>query len=151
MVQRVLLWERQDMWYSMKRQGPMAEKCCYNNSWCFFVGGFIYATFPTRQASQGTFLTSIWCDDSWEACPPFMCLDHIITHETYHFFHAPPLKLAPTCFIRQYGTSRTREFECIFVFLVYQPDMFRIWGLVISSWKGLQNIFPMVYYTPHKY
>jgi hypothetical protein len=40
-----------------------------------------------------------------------MCLDHIIAHETYHFFHALPLKLAPTCFIKQCGTSGTQEFE----------------------------------------
>jgi hypothetical protein len=49
-----------------------------------------------------------------------MCLDHIIARETYHFFHVLPLKLAPTCFIKQCGTSGTQEFECKFVFLVYQ-------------------------------
>jgi hypothetical protein len=26
--------------------------------------------------------------------------------------------------------------------------MFRIWGLVIYRWKGLENTFPTVYYTP---
>ena len=49
-----------------------------------------------------------------------MCLDHIIACKIYNFFLALPLKLAPTCFIKQCGTSRTQEFEPIFVFLVYQ-------------------------------
>jgi hypothetical protein len=26
--------------------------------------------------------------------------------------------------------------------------MFRTWGLVIYRWKGLENTFPTVYYTP---
>ena len=43
--------------------------------------------------------------------PPSICLDHIIAHDTYHFFHGLPLKLAPTCFIKQCGTSRTQELE----------------------------------------
>ena len=40
-----------------------------------------------------------------------MCLNHIIAHETYLFFHALHLKFAPTCFIKQWGTSTTQEFE----------------------------------------
>ena len=33
-----------------------------------------------------------------------------------------PLKLVPTCFIKQCGTSRSRaqDFECNFVFMLYQ-------------------------------
>ena len=50
-------------------------------------------------------------NESWEASSPSMCLHHIIAHETYHFFHTLPLKLAPTCFIKQCGTFRTQEFE----------------------------------------
>ena len=33
MVQRVLQWERQNRFSSRKRQGPVAERCCYNNIW----------------------------------------------------------------------------------------------------------------------
>jgi hypothetical protein len=29
MVQQVFRWERQQSWFGMKRQGPMAEKCSY--------------------------------------------------------------------------------------------------------------------------
>jgi hypothetical protein len=29
--------------------------------------------------------------------------------------------------------------------------MFEIWVLVIYRWKGLENIFPMVYYTPQDF
>ena len=62
-----------------------------------------------------------------------MCLDHIMTHETYHFFHALPLKLAPTCFTKQCGTSRTQEFE-------------------YTWWSGLQIMLNVLYntrYMPH--
>ena len=53
-----------------------------------------------------------------------MCLDHIITHETYHLNLALPLKPAPTCFIKQRGTSSTQEFEYKYVFFVYQLAIF---------------------------
>ena len=46
-----------------------------------------------------------------------MCLDHTIANEIYHFFHTLPLKLAPACFIKQCGTSRTQAFKCKFDFL----------------------------------
>jgi len=82
--------------------------------------GALYTTLPTRQAHKAHFSASIWCNESWEACPLFMYLDHIIVHEKYHFFHTVPLKLAPTCFIKQCGASKTQELECIFVCLVYQ-------------------------------
>ena len=60
-----------------------------------------------------------------------MCLDHIIANEMYHVFHALPLKLAPTCFIKQCGTSRSRaqDFECNFVFMLYQ-----LYCFVSKSW-----------------
>ena len=48
------------------------------------------------------------------------CLHHIIAHETYHFYLALSLKLASTCFTKQCQTFETQEFECMFVFLVYQ-------------------------------
>ena len=41
-----------------------------------------------------------------------MCLNHITACETYHFFHALTLKLAPSYFTKQCKTSRTQEFEC---------------------------------------
>jgi hypothetical protein len=66
-----------------------------------------------------------------------ICLNHIIAHETYHYCLDLPLKLAPTCFTKQRGTSKTQEFECEYFFV-----------LVIYRWKGLENTFPTVYYTP---
>jgi hypothetical protein len=67
-----------------------------------------------------------------------MCLDHIIAHEICHFFYALPLKLAPTCFIKQCGTSRTHEFECKFVSLVYQLRCLEFGGLQITVGKVLK-------------
>ena len=98
-----------------RRQGPMANKCRYNT---FLVKVFLvalYTTLPTRWDLQGT-LFNMYMMKSWEASPPSICLDHIIAHDTYCFFHALPFKLSPTCFIKQCGTSRTQEFECIFFF-----------------------------------
>jgi hypothetical protein len=72
-----------------------------------------------------------------------MCLNHIIAHETYHYYLALPVKLAPTCFPKQHGTSKkTQEFDCRFLFFVPPTTRFEIWGLVIYGW------FPTVYYTP---
>jgi hypothetical protein len=34
--------------------------------------------------------------------------------------------------------------------LVILVEIFGIWGLVIYRWKGLENTFPMVYYTSQK-
>src|ERR1700737_1766749 len=60
---------------------------------------------------------------------PFMCLNYIITHETYQHHLALPLKRASTCFIKQRGTSRTQEFKCGFVFLVYQLQCLEFGGV----------------------
>jgi hypothetical protein len=148
MVQRVLQWGRQDVRYSRKRNGPMAEKYRYNIFFNDFIGGLYMQLFPLGNAPKAHFSTSIWCDESWEACPPFMCLDHIIAHETYQLFHVLPLKLAPTCFIRQCGTFKTQEFECTIVFRVYQLDMFGIWGLVIYCWNVLKIPFQWCITSP---
>ena len=61
-------------------------------------------------------------NECWQASLPFMCLDHIIGHETCYFFFALPLKRAPTCFTKQHGTSRTQGFE-------------------YTWWSGLQIMF----------
>ena len=74
---------------------------------------------------------------------PSMCLNHIIAHDTCHFFHALPLKLAPTCFIKQCEISRTQEVHICFFGL--PTKMFGIWGFLIYRWKNLENAFPMVY------
>ena len=111
MVQWVLWWERQERWYGRKKQGPMAKKCCYNTFLMNFFGGFYIQLFPLGKVHKGHFSASIWYNGSWEASPPSMCCNHIIANETYHYFHALPLKLAPTCFIKQCGTSRAQEFE----------------------------------------
>ena len=58
-----------------------------------------------------------------------MHLNHIIAHETYHYHLALPLKPAPTCFTKQRGTSKTQEFECRFVFLLYQLQCLEFGGL----------------------
>ena len=76
--------------------------------------------FPLGKDQKAHFPSSVWCNESWEPSPPSICLDHIIARDTCHFFHVLPLKLAPTCFIKQCGASRTQESECKFVFLVYQ-------------------------------
>ena len=103
-----------------KGKGPWQRNAAIINFIWIFLGGLYIQLFSLGKAHKAHFSTSIWCDESWEACPPSsMCLDHIITHKTYHFFHTLPLKLAPTCFIKQCGTSRTQEFERRFVFLVY--------------------------------
>ena len=94
--------------------------------------GLLIQFFPLGKGHKTHSLASIWCNESWEASPPSMCPDHISTHETCHFFHALPLKLAPTCFIKQCGASRTQEFECK-LFLGLPTKMFGIWGLVICG------------------
>jgi hypothetical protein len=114
----------------------------------FILGAYIQR-FPLGKAHKAHFSTSTWCNKSWEACPFSMCLDHFKSHETYCFFHTLPLKLAPTCFIKQCGTSRTQEFECRFVFGL-PVDMFGIWGCVLYRWKGLENTFPTVHYKKFK-
>ena len=76
--------------------------------------------------SKAHFLASIWSNKSSKAIPPSICLNYIIANEIYHFFHALPLKLAPTCFIKQCGTSRTQEFECRFVFW---STNYNVWNL----------------------
>ena len=48
-----------------------------------YFGGFIQF-FPLGKAHKAHFLASIWCNKSWEACPPSMCLDHIKARERYH-------------------------------------------------------------------
>ena len=78
-------------------------------------------------------------------------LNHIIAHETYHCCLDLPLKLAPTCFTKQRGTSKnSRIWVQIFVF-VLPTAIFGIWRLVIYRWKGLENTFPTVYYHVHKF
>ena len=58
-----------------------------------------------------------------------MCLNHIKDHETYHYYLDLPLKLAPMCFTKQRGTSKTQEFECIFLVLFYQLQCLEFGGL----------------------
>ena len=111
MIQRVLRWERQERWYGRKRQGPMARKCYFNIFLMNVFGGHYIQLFPLGKAHKAYFSKSIWCNESWEASLPSTCLDHIIAQQTYHFLHALSLKLGPTCFIKQCGTSRTQEFE----------------------------------------
>ena len=41
--------------------------------------------------------------------------------------------------------------NCRFVFLDLPTNTFGILGVVIHRWKGLQNIFRMVYHTPQKH
>jgi hypothetical protein len=36
------------------------------------------------------------------------------------------------------------------LFLVLSTEILGIWGLVIYRWKGLENIFPKLYYTCQK-
>ena len=76
-----------------------------------FLGGLYIQLFPLGQVHKAYILSSMWRNESWEARPPSMCLDHIIAHETYHFYLALPLKPTSTCFTKQCGTSRTQEFE----------------------------------------
>jgi hypothetical protein len=45
------------------------------------------------------------------------------------------------------GHLKLKNVSVDFVF-VLPTAMFGIWGLVIYCWKGLENTFPMVYYTP---
>ena len=143
MVQRVLRWERQERWYDRKMQGPMAKKWYFNIfEWIFFD-----ASYTTLLTSKTHFPTSIWSYKSWEASPHSMCLDHIIANDIYHFFHALPLELAPTCYIKQCGTSRTQEFECNF-FSYLLTKMFGVWGLLIYHWKGLKT--PFQWYIAHQ-
>jgi hypothetical protein len=35
--------------------------------------------------------------------------------------------------------------------LVLPVEILGIWGLIIYRWKGLENTFPMVYYTSQKF
>jgi hypothetical protein len=112
MVQQVLRWERQDMWSGRKRQGPMTENYSYialfiKKNW----EGFNIQLFPLGQANKAHFTISMCYNESTEASMPSMCHDHIIAHKTYHIYLALPLKPAPTCFTKERGTSRTREFE----------------------------------------
>ena len=58
-----------------------------------------------------------------------MCLNPVIAHETYHYYLDLPHKLAPMCFTKQRGTSKTQEFECGFLFLFYQLQWLEFWGL----------------------
>ena len=45
--------------------------------------------------------------------------------------------------------KRTTELnDCIFVLFCLASEMLGIWRHVIHQWKGLENIFPTVYYTP---
>ena len=107
----------------------------------FILGGFYIQLFPLGKAHNAHFSTSIWCNESWEASMPSMCLNHIIAMGHTISSISIPLKLAPTCLIKQCGTSRTHKFELLlllllFYFLVGVPcEMFGIWGL----WKYLSN------------
>jgi hypothetical protein len=38
-----------------------------------------------------------------------------------------------------------------FFFFCFTSKILGIWGLVVYRWKGLENTFPMVYYTPQKF
>jgi hypothetical protein len=107
----------------------------------FFGGLNIQLLAPLGKAHKAHFLASMWCKESREAYPPSICLDHIKAHETYHLFHALPLKLAPTCFVKQCGTSRTQEFECVFAFLVYQLICLEFAGLWYIIRKVLRITF----------
>jgi hypothetical protein len=111
MVQRVLQWERQERWTGRKRQRPMAKKCRYDIFLWTYLEGVYIQLLPLGKAQKAHFSTSMWCNESWEASPPSMCLDNIIAHETYLSFTPLPLKHAPTCFTKRCGTSRTQDFE----------------------------------------
>ena len=69
----------------------------------------------------------------------FMCLNHIIGHETWHYYLDLPLE--PTFFTKQFGRSKTREFKCRFLFLFYQLQWnFRVCNIPFErSWKYLSN------------
>src|ERR1700736_3778185 len=72
---------------------------------------------------------------------PFMCLNYIIAHETYQLYLALPFKPAYMCFIKQRGTSRTQEFKCKFVFLVYQLQCLEFGGVQYTVGKVLKIPF----------
>ena len=57
-----------------------------------------------------------------------MCLNRVIDHETHYYYLDLPLKLAPTCFTKQRGTSKSQEFECRFFFWFYQLQYLEFWG-----------------------
>ena len=79
-----------------------------------------------------------------------MYLDHIIAHETYHFFHALPLNLLPHVSSNNVGYLELKKFSAIFSFGL-PTEMFGIWGLVIYHWKALENTFIAVYYMPQNF
>ena len=109
-----------------KRKGLCQRNVIFNK----LLMSFLKASYTSLLTSKAHFPTSIWSNKSREASPPSMCLDHAIANEIYHFFHALLLKLAPTCLMKQCGTSTTQESDCRFVF--YLPNkMFGIWGLLI--------------------
>ena len=94
-----------------KGKGPWYRNAVIIRIYWFFLEGLYIQLFPLGNAHNAHFSSSIWCNESWEASLPSLCLDHIIAHEIYQFFHALSLKLAPTCFIKQCGTSRTQGSE----------------------------------------
>ena len=58
------------------------------------------------------------------------------------FYHALPIKLAPTCFTKQLGTFGTQEIKCNFFF---RSTIWICWNLAVcniplkSFWKYLSN------------
>ena len=49
-----------------------------------------------------------------------MCLDRIIAHETYHFFHALPFKLAPHVPSNNVGHLELKNLSADLFFIIYQ-------------------------------
>jgi hypothetical protein len=73
-----------------------------------------------------------------------MCLNLIIAHETYHYYLDLPLKLAPTCFTKQRGTSKLNNLNADFCFCSTNCN---VWNLGACN-IPLENTFPTLYCTP---
>jgi hypothetical protein len=131
MVHRVLRWERQERRYGRKRQGPMVEKMPLNYFFNEIVWDIYTQLFPLDKDHKGHFLASIWCNGSWEASQPSMCLDHIIVHETHHFLHALPLNLLPHVSSNNVGHLELKNLSADLFFFGLRIESFGILGLVI--------------------
>jgi hypothetical protein len=98
--------------------------------------------FPLGKAHKAHFSTSIWYNESWVPNLPYMYLDHIIAHETYHFFHAYPLNLLSHVSSNNVGHLELKNLSAV---LLFWSTNWVYWNLgacnipLERSWKYLSS------------
>ena len=72
-----------------------------------------------------------------------MCLNHIIAHKTYHYYFDLPLKLDPTCFTKQRGTSKLKNLSANFCFCSTNCNVWNMgaYNIPLERFTNCNNTF----------